>query len=359
MKNIILIAYYFTPYKGVGALRLSYWYDKLREDGLNVKVITATPQSYDNDRIDNDIISIGYNQNKYSCLDYSYRWGRVVKPIVDQLLNECENSIVIITGGPFLHIKNLIELKSKHKYSKWIIDYRDPLSNNPRNKKKGLLGFIRYTIKKMYESYINKESDIIITVNKVCKDIIIGSNQKIRLIDNGYDERYFLDSNQLKCSNKFIYAGQIYNGDIFNTFCLALKNKGNYFIEYFGPLEVKFDDSILTTHKTIPYSELSKILPNFEYGVLFTSGESFESTTKIFDYFAAKVKILIVTSGTIKTGVLHDITESNPNIEWAEDNKHSILQALQKLQRPYIEWDYSQYSRYEGYKKLKGIIENL
>lgn len=359
MKDIILVAYYFRPFKGVGALRLSYWFDKLIEDGYNVKVITSIPQSsssLSNSFLEGKIIYIPVKKSRG--FDSSYQWGKSAKIVVRELLKNCPSSVVVITGGPYLHMNSILSLKKQYPASSWIIDYRDPLSNNPRNKRPGVFGLLLNNIKKIYEYIINKRADLILTVNDVCKNLIISKKDKILTIDNGYDERYFYPVKS-KSENRFIYPGQIYDIQMFVNLCMALNFFKSFRLDYLGPSEVPCDFPWIKSYGLQDYSSAANMMLGCEYGIIFTSGKSFESTTKVFDYFAAKLKILIITQGVIKTGNLYEIVKNNPNVEWAENNVESIMNAIEHLKRPYEDWEYSDFSRYNGYLKLKHLIENI
>ena len=46
MKNILLLSFYFPPYKGVGSKRADYWYKKMCNDKrFDITVLTAIPQT--------------------------------------------------------------------------------------------------------------------------------------------------------------------------------------------------------------------------------------------------------------------------------------------------------------------------
>ena len=45
MKNILFLAFYFSPFKGVGSKRAIYWFNKLEEDNrFNVDLVTSVNQ---------------------------------------------------------------------------------------------------------------------------------------------------------------------------------------------------------------------------------------------------------------------------------------------------------------------------
>lgn len=356
MKNICLISYYFRPYKGVGAFRLSYWYDRLKEDGYNVTVFSATP--FDNTE-DSSIIRLPIrSKNSFFIKDKSLIWGMDCRKQIQKYLNDNKDAIVIISGGPFLHVLPIITLKNQFKSSRWIIDYRDPLSKNPRNNSNNLIGKIKYLIKRTYEKKINSFADKIITVNEVCKNMVLSNN--VYIIDNGYDERKFDKKFEKNDSDKIVYAGKLsYISSIGPILETISSLPANYTFDYIGPDELSILSDRIVSHGFCSYDETMELLKKSSIGLILTKGMSFESTTKVFDYFAAHLKILIITCGEPKTGTLYEITKNNPNVEWAKDTPDEIRSAITKLKRPYQSWDYKIYSRSFGYKRLTALIDNL
>lgn len=356
MEQICLISYFFKPYKGVGAFRLSYWYDRLIDDGYNVTVFTATPDAHEEVSNINRIPE----PQRFSKIfrDKSLTWGSKCRNYMSDYLKNNNEAVVIISGGPFLHIISLITLKKHFPKTKWIIDYRDPLANNPRNMSHTCIGKLKLCIKVAYERLINSYADLIITVNESCRRIVLSNN--IKVIDNGFDERCF-PINIVKQNNyKIVYAGKTYQFRSIDTLLKVVEMlPEQYSFEYVGPDKIDHKSNRIKSYGLCNYSDTSKILQNSTIGVILATGESFESTTKVFDYFAAKLKILIITRGEPLTGTLYEITKNNPNVEWTKDSKEDILLAINKLERPYEEWDYSAYSRHYGYNTLKTIIEKL
>lgn len=360
MKNIILIAYYFKPYTGVGSFRPSYWYERLHEDGNNITVITNTQTTTNN--YDRNIIRISSERSLINKIipDHSFSWGFSCKKILTKLLIEQPDSIVIITGGPFLHMASLIQLKKTFTFSHWIIDYRDPLANNPRNKTNSPIRKLINRIKLQYERYINKIADKILTVNNVCKEIVEAEKYKISVIDNGYDERCFFNfrDNMFKKDN-IVYTGKIYTPETFNNLVSVINKMNTLQFHYAGSSLVSDKESLIHNHGILNYRDNVELLCNSKIGVVLTTGESFESTTKIFDYFAAKLKILIINATNKPSITLRKITENNPNVEWCFNDTKEIEKALLKLNRDYIEWDYNSFSRDSGYKELIKILKSL
>ena len=97
-----------------------------------------------------------------------------------------------------------------------------------------------------------------------------------------------------------------------------------------------------------------------EIAIIFTSGYTFESTTKIFDYIALDRIILIVTDGEIKTGAIHDISKKYPQIYWTKNNTIDIEITLQNIKNNIRSIQYENkylYSRGYGLSKLVNIMK--
>lgn len=354
--KVYIVAYYFRPYKGVGSFRVSYWYDCFLKDHYNIEVITATPGNNDP-----SVTLIPVESTKFFSIDDSMSWGlNCASYLKKQGLTP--EDIVIVTGGPFLHFLPLARLKKNMKF-KLILDYRDPLALNPINQRTNrFINLIVKSIKKFYERYVNNAADKIIAVNNVCKNLVIGSKGKVEIIENGYDERFFnlySNTNKVEKNIRLVYSGKIYGKRDISPFVDALKELGDeYEFAYIGNSNIECNSCKFKNYGFLDYKDNANILCRSSIGIVLCSGESFESTTKIFDYFAAKLKILIITSGELHSGNINNIVKENPNVEWAYNDKKDIISAIEKLKRPYKDWDFSLFSRNHGYNKLITIICN-
>lgn len=350
MGNIIIISYFYKPLKMVGVLRASYWYEKLKENGVNVKLLTATQN-----QSDPSVITIKPLQGLFRrmSIDAGLAWSWPLKKALKNhfLLDEVDN--IIITGGPFFHFILSRYIKRKHPNVNLILDYRDPFANNIRFGEQT----IKNIIKNKLEGLWNRYADYIISVNEYCGKLI-NTTKEVLIIENGYDERFFTDfSTSVKNKDSVVYSGKIYDVDPkpFRNVIKDVSSLNFYF--YGGDIGL---NGIKNYHYTkfIDYSELATLLPKYSIGVIFTGGVEFESTTKIFDYMAAKLKILVVSEGKLNTGNINKILSDNPNVLWTKNNEEEIKSSITLLkEKDYIEWDYSKYSRSNGLKILESIIK--
>ncbi|MDO9181461.1 MAG: glycosyltransferase, partial [Bacteriovorax sp.] len=197
--KILFVAYYFEPYEGVGAKRISYWAKNLKRIDNSITkcdVITAIKQKNKFSTIDNVFYVENTNQGllgKLIKFDIGASWYYNLKHFVKKNIKQNDYDFVVLTGDPFLHFFIIDDFKKLG--IKTILDFRDPFANNPRGiKKDTLVKKIKHFILKKIEEYFLVKSDFIIAVNQYCVELFENYKKykyKIKVIDNGYDEQLF------------------------------------------------------------------------------------------------------------------------------------------------------------------------
>ena len=146
--KLLFIAYYFDPYPGVGAKRVTYWAKHILSlSGKTIlpTVITATKQVYKSDL---EVIYVKDNDKalfkKIFPQDKGITWINDIKEYFTKY--DFDYDAVVITGSPFLHF--FLSKFFKTKQAKVILDFRDPYAINPLFKKQN---FIKKTIKRYFE----------------------------------------------------------------------------------------------------------------------------------------------------------------------------------------------------------------
>lgn len=355
--KILFISYFFDPYPGVGAKRVSYWADEILNYGIEPTVITAIEQK------GNKPYPVHYVPNtkrkrKFSLFikDEGYSWE------LDQIDffegNDLPNfDYILISGGPFMQMGISSYLKGKFKGARVILDFRDPFGNNPRFLNES---FIKKSIKQYFESKFIKLADKSIVVNPYCKELI-RNNEKIEVIENGFDERSLSIEESNVIDTDFIYAGKIYDDVSIEPFVNAIIDEKRSFT-YFGSNLIKedFPSELFQINPPINYVEVLKKIASSDVGIVFTGGKAFESTTKVFDYIALNKRILIVTEGEPKTGNLHEITKVYPNVVWAKNNEITIKKAIETLVNMEVKpFDSSIFSRKYSLEQLVELIKTV
>lgn len=364
--RIVIIAYYYEPSLGVGVLRPAYWAKHMKE--LDPKMICDVLTAQENISLPilpggGRVITVKSKERFFNKLkiDAGAGWSKDLKRFFKDTKENYD--VAIFTGGPFLHFFFAEELKKKFN-SKIIFDFRDPFANNPNHK----LNFFKRHIKKVIERKLLNIPDVSITVNKICCDLMEKNEfTRVEIIDNGYDETFFVNPPMLKDRAKhwIVYAGKFYKGASPDNLLEVMKKEQDRLVfDYMGQdsekvLNVNSNSFLISG--SVPYEEALQRIAGADTGIILTGGEPFESTTKVFDYIGLEKNILIITNGELKTGNLHEITKDYPNVFWAYNNEESIRNVLEKVMehkpKPYPEKE--KFSRRAGLIKLVDIINRL
>lgn len=375
MKKILIIAYYYSPFQGVGAKRATYWGRNIERiaDDIQCTVITATKQNANES--EEEIIYVEPT-TKESILtnlikDEGLKWLPSLKEYFLNSRNENKYDVVVITGGPFLHF-SIANLLKKIYNCKIILDFRDPFSSNPRYKNNKVIE----SVKKYLEFNYVRKSDVVLTVNKYCEKLISGNRiftSKFKVIDNGYDESIvnrIKGSNQISTNGanplKIVYAGTFYNDVNPDVFINVIRQSNFSNSIEFVHVGKKSNCVIGDNVKQLgvrSYEETLTIINSSDICLIFTGGEEFESTTKIFDYLAFQKTILIITAGKKKSGNINQILNGIPNVYWAynvESDINSVLnRILEENNNDNKEYSTYKFSRSCGLHDLIEVIRSL
>lgn len=342
-RKVLILAYDFPPYVSVGGLRPYSWYKYLRENNIDVTVVTRQwSMKYFDER---DYIAAGSSQNTVIELDgnqkiirspYVPNWANrlylntgesklkyirkiytaffefaqyfiqigskkeVYKAALKEL-SETKYDLIIATGDPFVLFHYASKLGSKFNIP-WIADYRDPWSNNLRVQKNA---FIAWLEKKIERKTI-ATSSLITTVNNrfVFQIERINPNKAIHIVENGFDNIEFEPKvHEINSVIKIGFAGTLQNEDplveILET--IIQHNKTNALkieLHFFGskghPLMNQYPESFFVRGK-VPNDELLGHLNQMNALLLFSYLDIVG--TKIYDYIALKKPILFCYTG--------------------------------------------------------------
>ena len=361
--KVLLISYYFDPFPGVGAKRASYWAENAKKFGIDMKVLTATPQPIHSDRITYIEPIDKKKMLGYFIKDAGLNWITPLKNYFAKL-DQFDFDFVIITGGPFMHFSIANYLFKKFK-AKVILDFRDPFSTNPSFND----SWPKRKVKSILEKQFIRNASAVIAVNDYCAKLIVSSAKNIQVIDNGFDENFFEDQSELIENDVPIiaHAGTFIAGirdpQVFLQTLKSLPSDSYKFYQY-GQDSSYFDvyrnDSFFNYKGMLAYSNLIEDLKSVDICLIVTEGKSFESTTKVFDYIGLNKKILIVTKSRPMTGNLHELTKTYPQVEWARNYPNEIINALNKLKdQPVLPFNPHPFSRAASLEKLVALLRSL
>lgn len=373
MKQVLFISYFFEPYSTVGAKRVSYWAKNINriDNSIQCDVVTAIEQKNEYDYI-NKVYYVK-NTGKGSMLkkvikDEGITWKNDLLTFFENNFDLPKYDVVIISGGPFMHFEIGKYLKNRFG-CRILLDFRDPFANNPRFGSSK----IKNTIKEHFEKKFIKYADYAVTVNEYCKSILSCEDEKkLKVIENGYEENiinFVLEENIKKDNNKIrlIYAGKVYNNfNISKLIDVIISDdyKDRFEFKYIGTdckiFEKYFNINNIFIEDAKPYIEAMKDIKDSSVGVIFTHGDKFESTTKIFDYIGLKKSVYILTEGNTKEGNLHNITKNLKNVFWSINSEDDIRRALDSMKNMDLNnssEDTYKFSREYGLKKLIELIK--
>lgn len=361
--KVLFISYFFEPFGGVGAKRMSYWAKHIVDFGIERHVITATEQ----DKVQNHITYIPTQPSKswlrFFIKDPGLNWSAELRNYFEGV-SDFNYDVVIISGGPFMHFDIGNFLKDKFGV-KVVLDFRDPFSDNPSFND----GWLKRTIKGYFEKRFIKKATALIAVNKYCADLIVKNDKTIHIIDNGFNEKEFnIFSDKTENELPVIaHAGTFIQGIRSpEVFLKTMNDSFNGILEFhqFGKDSPYFDPyrdtPFFVNHGLMPYNELIKKLQGADICLLITEGKSFESTTKVFDYIGLNKKVLIITNGQKETGNLNHLTAHYPNVAWANNNPEDIQTGISHLLEMETQpFDSHNYSRAYSLEKLVALLKSL
>ena len=179
-----------------------------------------------------------------------------------------------------------------------------------------------------------ENDDIIVSVNSQClKAIAPGKNSKRVIISNGYNEiiadkvRESINQTDNDDLIRFVYCGTIFRNLGIDEFIETLSISQHQLL-HFGRDQTNseiFDNHEAAQRKGfVTGSELIKEMLYCDAGILRLGGEATTGTTKIFDYIACDLDIIIMTDGKLKEGAVHDLTDGLEGIYWMKNDPKSI-----------------------------------
>jgi FkbM family methyltransferase len=348
-RRILLVSYYMPPFKTVAMQRLDYWAREMEkiasDDGIDLRleIVTASGGGTADNIIqvpdygqrncedDTEMLATLHRLQKVKLNYIGLTWSSYVKRYFSQQLDlENRYDAVLISGNPFYYF-DLGEFFSRLG-SKVILDFRDPFAHNPR---------FTYTpdqkavVQELEDRYLT-HADLVTAVNQHCIELI-GTSVKppTLVVSNGYDESFFVEPYFRASSEsspiRFIYAGTFYHDCSPEKFVGALQIGLHKFV-HAGRAQASLngleDTGVLDEKGLLSYQEVMLEVAEANAGMIFTGGKPFEHTTKIFDYIAADIDIVIVTEGEPQTGELHTLTAGLDRVFWIKNSRTDISNFL-------------------------------
>lgn len=378
--KVLFIAYYFDPYPGVGAKRISYWARNLhvRYPGIRCDVVTAVDPGGTAfptiDRVHHvpDSGRCGFDRLPGSRSGVfgrqirnktGFTWCRDLERFMkghDESYGAC-----VVTGGPFMHfgIAPLVRRKFRCGVA---LDFRDPFANHPVARMAGW----KLAATRFLERRFIRGADAAIVVNEYCRDLLCDRSVPSFVIDNGYDEEV-LDRLPKEPRRpgpiRIGYAGKMLAHRSPFPFLDVLREEAyrdRFVFTHVGEPEPRIQARAAELPNVVQtgplaYEDALRRMAGQDVAILFTRGDAFESTTKIFDYVGLEKPILIVTDGKPRTGGLHDATADYPAVVWCRNDPEDIRRTLDGLRTADLSVQYPDRTRFSRKHGLERLVEQV
>lgn len=382
-KRVLIVSYFSGPCRTVGVQRVNYWADQLEalSDGeLEVHLATAIgwPDCPQKVHFVPDLETASLlgeegvfpdwaasfraidDRDSKSFNTLSFYWRYALERYFDKL--SLSFDAVLISGNPFA-VFDFAAYAKRRWGAKVVLDYRDPFANNPRMKySPAARAHARYT-----EKGYNLQADVALVVNHDCLEHVVGGDEiETAIIPNGYDERAFDSVTPHEYPGKainFVHAGSLYYDRSPRPLIAALdaaKHEFHHIGNMAGLDDDLLDHPSVTAYGVQPYSETLSLLSGGDCGVVYLSETAFETPTKVYEYLALGLDILICTHGELKEGALATALSDWPNVHWCKNTEESIAEFLRGY-RPTKKRRASagRFSRRESTLKLIELLQDL
>lgn len=386
--TILLVAFKFPPYAGVGGNRWMHLTSQLANLGCKIHVVTVRwhgaksspwesrekPEGLQVHRIPSGFPHNLYYSRSASRLvkrlkkvlfstsllgglwwdDEAQHWRRYLFPFCRRLARKVAFDVMVATGHPF-EANYLAALLSREIGVPLIQDLRDPWLDNP---------FARYSneqreVVRQKMSLALRGCSRVVTVSHGLSEIYqkySNSPQKHKVIHNGHGIETSVESPQgRQMSNrqsfKFVYLGNIGNGrdepfEALMEGLLAARVRAGVHARLFvyslqGPsLERRYsryvDEGLLQFESPAGQAEIAAVLRKYDAAIHLTArAMPFAVSTKVFEYAAARVPTISLNYGG-DVEPLIDEMDCGFSINLLEtDPSDGLMDALQQLHRPF------------------------
>jgi hypothetical protein len=341
-KNILIICFSFPPFPGIGGRRWAKFAKYLSQEGFNIHVLAAQNETEAVSEWTKDIkhpnikthtIPLGlsgvfsfYPKNIFEKIIYKllswqaslrikgnkqdkiYFIRKKLFSTADKIIKEHKIETVIVTIPPYKLAYYILPLKKSYPGIKFIVDYRDPWTDN-----KSYHGFADIEKERLareieYEKEVLEAADIVFDVNEESLELLknkAGSKSKFIHLPNGFDkDDYALTStvNKNNSIRRFIYSGSFYPNLIYLLepmieTVLSLKRSHpqlykNLRFDFYGNMDHqaiellnRLNCEAFKFHGNIPHSKVVEEIKGSDYCMLFAASDhSHAFNTKFYEY---------------------------------------------------------------------------
>ncbi|MCW3078053.1 MAG: hypothetical protein JWO32_2662 [Bacteroidetes bacterium] len=375
-KKVLIIAYSFPPYPGIGGRRWAKFSKYLKKLNTDVHVIasenpfneeshwtrdtkgisvTRLPLKYPSSLITfpRSISGrINYKLSKYfvqsftkgNYYDKTLFWKKQLLKAAKEIVEKNDIKNIIVTGAPYHLMHHCLALKEWKPDLNLIVDFRDFWADD--TKTGTLFGLSEKRIQEeiLLEKEVLQRADRVLTVSEFMTDTLQKkcSINKFHTLINGFDEDDFNSCPQLdKAPGEtilFVFTGTLYQNiqPVFGPFCSALqKIKTDHpsvykklRFEFYGSsspvnIELAKGHNIIKFYAGLPINQIVEKITEADYCMLFLSDTyAFSLSTKFCEYIGLRKPIILFT----KEGESSRFVETNDLGIWM--NPETICEQL-------------------------------
>lgn len=350
MKKILIVSPYFTPFAGVGAVRMdSLTRYLLMTNQYDITVLKNSNDSYGNKITKTD--NHEFRSFEVESNDTFMQYCKAYKAALKKILKKQIYDVVLITVGPFYTLPLIYMLKKEYNIPV-ILDMRDlwahePVIHNNRNIKDKIKSIIKDYL---FERKAIKSADKVVVVAEDVIDVLKQFyskelEKKSVVIQNGFDdsrvniddlEQYKLKSDRQHTIGVFGKFSEYISKKQLCALSKALKEcKESFDIEFLqiGEEEYSLRENLL--QNDIQYEQTGYM--EYQQGIYFmrenlaiclvSSDLDIGYGTKIFDYILCNKPIIFIGNRNSSIGRLLDTFEN----AFVCNNEDEIVEAIQYI----------------------------
>ena len=353
VTRVLLVGYYAGPCPTVGVQRINYWFEQLEtlSGGLiTADLALATPwpdaparvhavRDFGPANLASDqgplspearALFTGSGELSYPVIkQVAGLWNRRLEEYFDD--RDDEYDVVIISGNPFPPFE-FARYAERRWYARTILDYRDPFSLSPRIKLSPEASHDARDIEKGW----NMGASIVTVVNDACVELVVpgGPDDRIEVIPNGFDERVPASPRPGERSPgpvRLGHAGQIFLITPPDPLLRALSRSDGEFHHMGLPIATDIPAHVLN-HGRMPREQVLESLANMDCGVAYITASGIETPTKVFDYLAAGLDLLLLHRGNVENTALFTMLDGVAGVHWVRDEEEAIADWLSEYE---------------------------
>lgn len=346
--RVLLVSYFGKDCRTVSVKRLGYWFDELpgiSELPMRVDTVTAFEETPEADSGTVHVVPDLFGACLLTDAGELPAWGAAA--IANERLDAAHHNtmgaywihavqeyfarrgdtydVVIISGNPF-SIFPFAAFAKRRWHAKVVLDYRDPFANNPR----GRSAAKTTAYNRFIERGFNFMADAVTVVNAECVSRVEAvPGLPIYQIPNGFDDRLVPADDATPPDDglvHFVHGGNFTSpGELF----VRALDPARHRLHQLGDVTVPpVEDGVVVRHGRLDSAGVLRAVGRAHCGLSILSISGFETPTKVYDYLAMGIDVLLVHHGDAARCALYPVVQGLGGIHWVHHDEASIRRFL-------------------------------